>query len=224
MKASIPVILFASGRGSNFEAIVEAVDRGDLACQILGLVCDRPQALVLEKAKRRGIRCLVIPPPPRQDFATPEDQRRTHEEEILRQILPLNPAFIVLAGYQRILTSSFIDRFRSPRGYSRIVNIHPSLLPDFPGLDAYRRAFEEGAKQTGVSIHLVETGVDQGPLCAQKSFSIEKCQTAEEVEALGLSLEHRLYPETLSWLLQEHFEVRLSEDPRGLKEKVCLLE
>ena len=102
--------------------------------------------------------------------------------------------------------SRLIEAFRDPRGYVRIVNVHPSLLPSFPGVDAYRQAFEFGAKSTGVTVHLVELAVDSGPICAQESFSIADCRSVDEVEKRGLAIEHRLFPQTLSWVLAEKFD------------------
>jgi folate-dependent phosphoribosylglycinamide formyltransferase PurN len=115
--------------------------------------------------------------------------------------------FLVLAGYMRVLTDAFIESYRSPRGYARIVNVHPSILPAFPGVGSYAQAFRHGSQLAGVTVHLVEPAVDDGPICAQASFPIGDCRSAEEVEARGLRLEHVLYPETLAWVLPEKFEV-----------------
>jgi phosphoribosylglycinamide formyltransferase-1 len=105
----------------------------------------------------------------------------------------------------RILTPYLIDAFRCDKGYSRMVNIHPSLLPAFPGTHAYAQAFRYGVKITGVTVHLVEPVVDSGPICAQEAFSIEDCQSEDEVEMRGLAVEHRLYPKALNWILAERF-------------------
>jgi phosphoribosylglycinamide formyltransferase 1 len=185
----VPIVILASGRGSNFEAISTAVVKGELSAEILAVISDRKDAPVLEKASILDIPALFVPP-----------------KALLEVLVEKEPHFLVLAGYKRILSKTVIDAFDSGRGYSRIVNIHPSLLPAFPGLGSYQKAFDYGCEVTGVTVHLVSEGVDEGPVCAQKSFEIDRCKTAEEVEALGLKVEHELYPKTLSWVLPEKFE------------------
>src|SRR6185437_4066764 len=126
-------------------------------------------------------------------------------QAVLDALSPFAPHFLVMAGYMKVVSSKLIEAFRSERGYSRITNIHPSLLPAFPGVRSYEQAFRYGAHWTGVTVHLVEEAVDTGPICAQEAFGIAKCQSAEEVERLGLEIEHRLYPSTLQWVLMESF-------------------
>jgi phosphoribosylglycinamide formyltransferase-1 len=190
--AALPKIaVLASGRGSNFEAIAKAIDTGLLQAEIVLVASDRGDALVLEKARSRGLETLV-----------------QKDQGLLAQALREKSAeYVVLAGFMRILTAKFIEGFRDPRGFARIVNIHPSLLPAFPGLDSYRQAFEHGAKMAGCTVHFVDAGVDTGPICAQKSFSIVGCADVAEVERQGLTLEHELYPQTLNWILRNAFDV-----------------
>jgi phosphoribosylglycinamide formyltransferase-1 len=111
-----------------------------------------------------------------------------------------------------------LDAFRSERGYARVTNVHPSLLPAFPGVDSYAQAFEHGAKVAGASVHLVELEIDGGPICAQEAFGIADCASAAEVERRGLEVEHRLYPETLRWVLSEKFAV----ERRGSQGRICV--
>jgi phosphoribosylglycinamide formyltransferase-1 len=203
----IPIILFASGRGSNFDAIQKAIQNDQLGAEIRAVVSDQPDAAVLSKAEAQGIKTFLIP---YSGFAS----RWEHEQKILSVISDLNPRFLVMAGYQRILTSRLIEVFRSERGYARVVNIHPSLLPAFPGLRAYAKAYAYGTQVSGVTVHLVEAEVDQGPICAQEAFSLFDCQTDREVEQRGLGIEHRLYPETLSWVLPEKFSVEYRQGGR----------
>ncbi len=204
------IAIFASGRGSNFDAIADAIQAGRLAAEITSVVCDRPGAPVIEKARARGIKVHVVPP---TDVSVPggdiELRRDRHEELILDRLGAENPEWLVFAGYMRILGSPLLARYRAPRGqnYHRIVNVHPSLLPAFPGKDSYAQAFQRGCAVAGVTVHLVEKEVDGGPIAAQEAFSIAGCASADEVEALGLELEHRIYPETLGWLLSGNFEV-----------------
>lgn len=199
-----PIAIFASGRGSNFDAISNAVAQGKLDADIRAVVSDKPDAQVLSKARALGIQALCIEP---SKGGSPDERRTEHEKRILEGLKNHAPRFLVLAGYMRILTPKLIEAFRSEKGYTRIVNVHPSLLPAFPGVDSYRQAFEYGAKAAGVTVHLVENEVDSGPICAQEAFTISDCSSVEEVEERGLAIEHRLYPETLSWVLPEEFSM-----------------
>ncbi len=194
-----PIVIFASGRGSNFEALALAAREGRLAAEIRGLICDHPGAEVLARAKRFDIPTYCIPARGRT-----EDDRRVHEREIEAVLRELQPEFIVLAGYERILTAAFIDGLRDARGNSRLINIHPSLLPQFPGMHAYRQAFFARVAEAGVTVHLVEPAVDSGPVLAQEKFSMQGCATAEEVEARGLAIEHRLFLQALNRHFREH--------------------
>lgn len=190
------IAILASGRGSNFEAIAGAIEAKILNAEIALVVSDRPEALVLEKAKERGLEVLI----------------QKDQEKIKSALLELNLNYIVLAGFMRILSAEFINAFRDPRGFARIVNIHPSLLPAFPGLESYKKAFEQKVPQTGVTVHFVDAGVDTGPICAQREFSIADCQSLDEVEHRGLAIEHELYPQTLRWILQDQFEISQKGD------------
>ncbi|MBI2712007.1 MAG: phosphoribosylglycinamide formyltransferase [Bdellovibrio sp.] len=209
----IPVVVFASGRGSNFEAIHRAIETGRLSgVEIRSVLSDRPQSGVLARAKELGIPgvCVPFPEGPKE---TLEERRLVHARKVQDELKKFHPHFIILAGYMRIIPKILLDDFRSERGYCRIVNVHPSLLPAFPGVHSYAQAFEYGAKVSGVTVHLVEEGVDTGPICAQRSFSIEGCRTSEEVERIGLALEHELFPDTLNWVVREEFKTE--QLPRG---------
>lgn len=185
----VKVGVLASGRGSNFEAILRAVQSHKLNIEIALVASNKTDAPVLEKAKQ-----AQIPTYAGTDYA---QALKDHGVQ-----------FVVLAGFMKILPASFVAAYKSPKGnYSRIVNVHPSLLPAFPGLNGYEQAFRYGSKITGVTIHLVDEQLDHGPICAQKSFSIEGCKTPSDVEKMGLSIEHELYPETLSWVVNEEFVI-----------------
>jgi phosphoribosylglycinamide formyltransferase-1 len=146
--------------------------------------------------------------------------RAEHERAVLQALEPYGVRFLVMAGYMRIISSELLNAFRSERGYFRVVNVHPSLLPAFPGVNAYAQAFEHGAKVAGATVHLVDDGLDSGPICAQEAFRIDDCKSAEEVEQRGLAVEHRLYPAALNWILPENFgieEMRTREGARRLR-------
>ncbi|MBL7714723.1 MAG: phosphoribosylamine--glycine ligase [Bdellovibrionales bacterium] len=205
--AGTAVVVFASGKGSNFEALMKATLDGRLSAQIVGLVTDQEDAKALEVAGRFGVDTKVIPAP-KKDSGSQAERRSAHEKNILKAIAEWNPRFIALAGYMRILGPDLIRAFWDEKGYSRIVNIHPSLLPAFPGLEGYRQAYDHGCKVAGVTVHLVDETLDGGPICAQTGFSIEGFQSADQVRARGLEIEHGLYPETLNWIIQEKFEIK----------------
>jgi phosphoribosylglycinamide formyltransferase-1 len=196
------IAILASGRGSNFDAILKAVKAGKLDAEIVAVLSDQPEAPVLEKARAAGIPALAVPPQVKGPAG-----RQAHDEQVLQALKSYSPRFLVMAGYMRVVTPVLLEAFRSDRGYTRVVNVHPSLLPAFPGVGSYGQAFRHGAHVAGVTVHLVEEAVDTGPILAQEAFSIRHCTSAEEVEKLGLEIEHQLYPETLAWVLPEKFEL-----------------
>ncbi len=196
------VAVLASGRGSNFLALAEAVQRGELPIEICGVVSDREGAPVLGHARGFGIPALFLGAAGR----TPE-ARLAHEQKIVEQLRRWRVRWVICAGYMRILGPHLLEAFRDARGFNRIVNIHPALLPAFPGLGAYAQAFRHGVAVAGASVHLVAAEVDDGPILSQAGFAIHDCESVAEVEARGLEVEHRLYPETLKWLCAEKFRV-----------------
>ena len=200
------IAILGSGQGTNFESIQKAVSSQKLSAEIVAVLSDKPDAPVLDRARAHGIRALTVPGMPG------EKDRAAHDRSVLEALAPLRPDFLVLAGYMRIVTATLLEAFRSPRGYTRVVNVHPSLLPSFPGLDGYAQAFRYGVKTAGVTVHLVELDVDSGPICAQEGFSIAQCKSVEEVRALGQAVEHRLYPDTLSWVLAEKFDLETRDE------------
>lgn len=185
------IAVLASGRGSNFVALHEAIVHGRLDAEIVLVASDRKAAAALEKAQALSLPTLY----------------EKDQQKLLAVLKELNVEYIVLAGFMRILSPDFINAFRDDRGFSKIVNIHPSILPAFPGLNSYQQAFNHGVKVTGCTVHLVDHGIDTGPICAQQTFSISHCQTAAEVEEMGLRLEHILYAQTLNWILKNEFDI-----------------
>lgn len=200
----VPVAVLASGQGSNFDALVEATRRGNCPIEVRVLVTDKPQAPVLARAARLGIPAVTVP------FRAGET-REAHEGRILECLAERGVRWAVLAGYMRVLTPKFLNAFRDERGYARVVNIHPSLLPKYPGMDSYRDAFEAKEARTGVTVHLVNEGVDAGPILAQEEVFIGDCRDIEEVRARGFAVEHRLYAQTLAWAVREEFRIQNTE-------------
>lgn len=205
MSQKVPIVVMASGRGSNFTAIYQAIEAGELSADIRALVCDQPEAPVLDLATEAQIPTIMVPV--QSEIKDKEQRRIDHDERILHAISGLDARFMVLAGYMRVFSPLMIRAFDSGKGYSRIVNVHPSLLPAFKGLDGYRQAFQYGCQLAGVSIHLVDEKLDHGPICAQEAFSISSMKMVDEVEKRGLQIEHSLYPQTLQWVLAEEFDL-----------------
>ncbi len=179
--------VFASGSGSNFQAIHEAVDNGMLVGKLALVVSDKPEAYVLKRAKKAGIATLAIPP---SSFMSKTD----YERAILEKLMELEIEWIVLAGYMRLIGEVLLTAFEN-----RITNIHPSLLPSFPGKDAIGQALIHGVKVTGVTVHIVDSGMDTGLILAQQAVDVIE-GNREETEKRIHAIEHDLYPKTLQHL------------------------
>ncbi|MFD1334740.1 phosphoribosylglycinamide formyltransferase [Oceanobacillus iheyensis] len=183
---TIKAAVFASGAGSNFEAIMEA---NNLKCKISLLLCDKPGALVIDKAARYGIPTLVFNP---KEYGSKSE----YEEMIHRHLQHYGISWIFLAGYMRLIGDTLLNEYES-----KILNIHPSLLPFFPGKDAIGQAYDAGARETGVSIHYVDAGMDTGPVIAQESVMIEENDTKEKLKERIQKVEHQLYPTVINQVL-----------------------
>lgn len=177
-----------SGRGSNFEAIARACESGRIPASIVAVISNRPDAGGISIARSLGIATHVI-----DHRAFPS--RESHEEEIARILVEAGADLVVLAGYMRLLGAGFIARFRN-----RIVNIHPSLLPAFPGVDAQRQALVHGVKISGCTVHLVDEMLDAGPIVLQRAVPVEDNDTVESLSARILAQEHLAYPRALALL------------------------
>lgn len=185
------VAVFASGVGSNFQQIARAAERGKIPASVELLVCDRTCAPVIAKARRAGIDTLVVE---RSAFPT----KRSFEEKIVSACLERGVEWIFLAGYMRLVGESMLRAFPE-----RIVNIHPSLLPSFPGLDAVGQALRAGVKITGVTIHYVDQGMDTGPIIAQMPVPVKTGDTVETLTERIQRTEHELYPKIIAKLLRK---------------------
>ncbi|WP_042357557.1 phosphoribosylglycinamide formyltransferase [Bacillus rubiinfantis] len=183
------IAIFASGSGSNFQAIVDAVRSGDLAANIALLVCDQPGAFVIERARAANIPAFVF-------TAKEYWSKQEFEQEIIFQLRKHHVEWVVLAGYMRLIGPTLLQQYES-----RIVNIHPSLLPEFPGKDAIGQAIDAGAKWSGVTIHYVDEGMDTGPIIAQERTQLAADETRESLQRKIQSIEHKLYPAILQMLL-----------------------
>ncbi len=177
-----------SGRGSNFQAIHEAIQRGELDAEIVCVISNRPDAPGIARARTYGYDAHVLD---HKTFAN----RAAHEAEVLRVLEAARPDYIVLAGYMRLLSAAFVERWRN-----RILNIHPSLLPAFPGVDAQAQALKHGVKISGCTVHLVDENLDAGPILVQRAVPVLPTDTVETLSARILEEEHRAYVEALQLL------------------------
>lgn len=185
------IAIFASGSGTNFQAIVDAAKKGEIQADVALLVCDRPQAKVIERAMREHVPIFVFNP---KQYET----KQQFEREILQQLQQKEIDLVVLAGYMRLIGPTLLQAYPN-----RIVNIHPSLLPAFPGKDAIGQAYRYGVKVTGVTVHYVDEGMDTGPIIAQRALYIDDGEPLESVERRIHEIEHVLYPQVIQQLLTE---------------------
>lgn len=174
------IAVFASGNGSNFQALVDAWENGLLVGDLYLLVCDQPGAKVIERARQARIPVLVIEP---KMFSS----RESYEKHILERLNELEIEYLVLAGYMRLVGTTLLNAFPN-----RIINLHPSLLPDFPGMCSIEQALEAGVEKTGVTVHFVDKGMDTGPIILQEAVPIEPLDTLESLSTKIHMLEHQL--------------------------------
>jgi len=187
--AKLRVGVLASGRGSNLQAIMDAIEAGKLAAQIAVVISNKKDAQALERARRHGVEDVFLDPAPYQDRP---DSREAYDRAVLEVLRKHDIKLVVLAGYMKIVTRVLIDAYPN-----RIMNIHPSLLPSFPGLKAQQQALDWGVKASGCTVHFVTEGVDTGPIIRQAAVPVQENDTAETLGARILAEEHRIYPEAI---------------------------
>ncbi|MGD9563544.1 MAG: phosphoribosylglycinamide formyltransferase [Pyrinomonadaceae bacterium] len=179
------IAILISGRGSNMEALIDGVGSGEIpASEVVVVISDKPNAAGLAKAKARGIETVVIERKGRP--------REEHDAELVAELKARGVELVCLAGYMRLLSADFIRAFPD-----RIVNIHPSLLPAFPGLNVHEQAIEHGVKLSGCTVHFVDEGLDSGPIILQRPVEVRDHDTAETLAARILEQEHAAYVEAV---------------------------
>lgn len=184
------IAVFASGNGSNFQALAEAVRGSDIPASIELLVCDKPKAYVLERAAKLGVETHVFQP---KQYPA----REAYEAEIVAELARRGIDLIVLAGYMRLLTPVLVEPY-----YGRMINIHPALLPAFPGMNAVKQALDYGVKITGVTVHFVDGGMDTGPIIAQRAVEVLPGDTEDSLSARVHAAEHELLPLVVRWIAE----------------------
>jgi phosphoribosylglycinamide formyltransferase-1 len=194
---SRPLVLgvLASGRGSNLQAILDAIGAGRCPASVAVVVSDRKDAPALDRARRAGIRAVHLDPHVYPD-------RGAFDDAVAAVLDEHGVELVCLAGYMRVLSPAFVRRYRT-----RILNVHPALLPAFPGLHAQRQALEHGVRVAGATVHLVDEGVDTGPIVLQEAVPVLDADTEETLSARILVEEHRLYPEAIRLFAEGRLEV-----------------
>lgn len=187
--------ILISGRGSNMSAIIEAVQNGRIPdSEVVVVISDKTGAEGLQKARARGVETIVVEKNDRK--------RAEHDAETIAELERRNVELVCLAGYMRLLSPEFVRRFPQ-----RIVNIHPSLLPSFKGLDAQKQAIEYGVKISGCTVHFVDEDLDHGAIILQKAVEVKDGDTAETLSARILELEHGLYVEALGRIVRGNYKI-----------------
>lgn len=186
--------ILLSGRGSNFEAIADNVAAGKIDATIAAVISNRPEARGLETARARGINAVCIP--------SKGLDREAYDRLVVAELRKNQVDLVILAGFMRLLSAYFVREFPL-----RILNIHPALLPSFPGLDAQHQAFEHGVKISGCTVHFVDEHLDAGPIVLQAAVPVLDDDTADSLSARILNEEHRIYTEAIRNVLSGNFRI-----------------
>ena len=191
----LTIAVLASGGGSNLQAIIDAIEAGRLGCKVAVVISDKAEAGALVRATKHNIQTEVIT---KADYPTRED----YDKELTRVLKGYNVELVVLAGFMRILSPVMIDAFPM-----KIINIHPALLPSFPGLNVQKAAIEAGVKFSGCTVHFVDSGVDTGPIIIQAVVPVLDNDTIEALSERILKEEHRIYPEAVRLIAEGRLEI-----------------
>jgi len=190
--------VLVSGRGSNLQAILDAVAADRLHAEIAVVISNRPDAVGISRARQAGVEVIVLDHLDKARFPTREE----YDGELVRQLKTRNVQLVCLAGFMRLLGPVFVEAF-----HNAILNIHPSLLPAFPGMNAQYQAWEHGVKYTGVTVHLVTAELDGGPIVLQEVVQVLDDDDPETLSARILEQEHRVYPQAIEMILRGRWRI-----------------
>jgi len=196
---ALRVAVLASGRGSNLQAIIDAIEAGMVQAKIVVVISNKKEAPALERARRHGLFALFVDPKP---YAGRPDSREAYDRELLDVLRQHDVELVLLAGYMKIVTAALVEAFAN-----RMMNIHPSLLPSFPGLDVQKKAIEWGCKLAGCTVHFVTEGVDEGPIILQAAVPILDDDTPDTLAARILVQEHKIFPQAIQLFAQGRLRV-----------------
>lgn len=193
------VAILASGRGSNLQAVIDAIETGRVQARIVAVISNKKDAPALERARKHGLTDLFVDPKP---FVGRPDGREAYDHELLAVLKRYDVELVLLAGYMKIVTGVLVNAYAN-----RMMNIHPSLLPSFPGLDVQKKALEWGCKLAGCTVHFVTEGVDEGPIILQAAVPILDHDTPEALAARILEQEHKIYPRAVQLFAEGRLRV-----------------
>jgi len=199
-KDLLRIAVLASGRGSNLQAVIDAIEAGQVQAKIAAVISNKKEAPALDRARKHGLKDLFIDPKP---FAGRPDSREAYDRALLDALNKHDVELVLLAGYMKIVTAVLVNAYAD-----RMMNIHPSLLPSFPGLDVQRKAIEWGCKLAGCTVHFVTEGVDEGPIILQAAVPIVDHDTPETLAARILEQEHKLYPRAVQLFAEGRLQVQ----------------
>jgi phosphoribosylglycinamide formyltransferase-1 len=195
----VRVGVLASGRGSNLQAIIDAIEARKLDAQIVLVLSNKKDAVALERARKHGLTDVFLDPKP---FAGQPDSREAYDRAVLDVLRKHDVELVLLAGYMKIVTPVLVKAYEN-----RMMNIHPALLPSFPGLDAQKQALEHGVKISGCTVHFVTEGVDEGPIIIQAAVPVQEGDTPETLAARILVEEHNIYPKAVQLYAEGRLKV-----------------
>lgn len=193
------VAVLASGRGSNLQAVIDGIEAGQVQAQIVAVISNKKDAVALERARKHGLKDLFVDPKP---FAGKPDSREAYDRALLEILQQHSVELVLLAGYMKIVTTVLVNAYAD-----RMMNIHPSLLPSFPGLEVQKKAIEWGCKLAGCTVHFVTEGVDEGPIIIQAAVPILDTDTSETLSARILVQEHNIYPRAVQLFAEGRLRV-----------------
>ena len=189
------IAVLVSGRGSNLQAIIDSIESGYLKARIRVVISDVEEAYALQRARKHGIKAIFVNP---KKFIS----KQLYEKEILRILKVHDVELVLLAGYMRIVGNTLLSAFKN-----RILNIHPALLPAFPGLHAQKQALEHGVKVAGCTVHFVDETIDNGPIILQRCVEVKEDDTEESLAERILKQEHKIYPEAVKLFLENRLRI-----------------
>ncbi len=198
-KTPLRVAVLASGRGSNLQSIINAIEAGQVQAQIVAVISNKKDAVALERARKHELNDLFVDPKP---FAGRQDGREAYDRSLLEVLQQHNVELVLLAGYMKIVTAVLVNAYAN-----RMMNIHPSLLPSFPGLDVQKKAIDWGCKLAGCTVHFVTEGVDEGPIIIQAAVPILGDDTPDTLAARILVQEHKIYPRAVQLFAEGRLRV-----------------
>ncbi|MBK8274746.1 MAG: phosphoribosylglycinamide formyltransferase [Nitrospira sp.] len=193
------VAVLASGRGSNLQAIIDAIEAGQVQAQIVAVLSNKREAVALERARKHGLTDIFVDPKP---FAGRPDSREAYDRALLEILQQRDVELVLLAGYMKIVTAVLVNAYAN-----RMMNIHPSLLPSFPGLDVQKKTIDWGCKLANCTVHFVTEGVDEGPIIIQAAVPILDADTSETLAARILLQEHKIYPRAVQLFAEGRLQV-----------------